>query len=355
MPAMTQGRYDVTRKPFIRPAFTLTIAIGALTFAASAAAEVQTMIVTSDPQYPWTDRTDARLAESESERDRRSEALITEQYLSIVAYRAARPGEAIPVFINGDLTSYGHGSERSVMARLLLLLGDNVHLGLGNHDYQNNIRQDNGSGCYNNGCARDSIGDLVKHVTNKAGKVSFDFSTKPSVFKTIYEGSLAYAVKAPGLDRVLSIQLNNHPDYQVTFETTEGVATGRYEIDSSLPWLNNLIETRLDQPAFGDWKDREYDFGIIHTHDPTKFDGDFARTVTNADIAAIFAGHLHRNLGRFGSVGSVPVFLSGSASQRTYLVVEHDTDAGVLRVYGVRNNQPELKELIDTVPVHRNR
>ena len=345
----------MTSKPFTRHALTLAITIGALAFAANAAAEVRTMIVTSDPQYPWTDRTDRGEPESDSERDRRSEALITEQYTSIAAYRAARPGEDIPVFINGDLTAYGHGSERSVMARLLPILGENVHLGLGNHDYQNNIRQEDGSGCYNNGCARDSIGDLVRHVTSKPGKVSFDFSTKPGVFKTTYEGSLAYAVNAPGLDRVLNIQLNNYPDYKVTFETTEGVAKGRYEIDSSLAWLNSLIETRLEKPAFGDWKDRDYDFGIIHMHDPTKFNGDFARLVINADIAAIFAGHLHRDMGRFGSVGSVPVFLSGSASQRTYLIVEHDTDAGMLHVFGVRDNRPELKQLIDIVPVHRNR
>lgn len=345
----------MTTKPSPRRAFTLTIALGALAFAAHADARIQTMIVTSDPQYPWTDRTDARRPESESERDSRSEALITEQYRSIAAYRANRPGEDIPVFVNGDLTAYGHSNERSVMARLLPLLGDNVHLGLGNHDYQNNIRQDDGSGCYNNGCARDSIGDLVRHVTNKAGKVSFDFSVTPGVFTTVYEGSLAYAVNARGLDRVLSIQLNNYPDYKVSFETTEGVTTGRYDIDSSLSWLNNLIEARLDKPVFGDWKDREYDFGIVHMHDPTAFSRDFARLVTNADVAAIFAGHLHQDMGPYGTLGNVPVFLSGSASQRTYLIVEHDTDAGVLRVYGVRENNPERKQLIDTVPVHRNR
>lgn len=343
------------RKTFTHPALTLAIALAGVGFAANALAGIQTMIVTSDPQYPWTDMTDRGAPESDSERDRRSEALITEQYRSIAAYRAARPGEDIPVFVNGDLTAYGHGNQRSVMARLLPILGDNVHLGLGNHDYDNNIREDNGSGCYNNGCARDSIGDLVRHVTAKAGKIAFDYSVKPGVFTTLYQGSLAYAVNARGLDRVLNFQLNNYPGYRVTFETTEGVTKGRYEIDSSLAWLDNLIRTRLDKPVFGDWKDRQYDFGIIHMHDPTKFDDDFARLVMNADIAAIFAGHLHRTMGRYGSLGNVPIFLSGSASQRTYLIVEHDTDAEVLRVYGVRENKPEQKQLIDTVPAHHNR
>jgi hypothetical protein len=344
----------VTSKRFARRTAVLAVAMGVFAFSESAVATVQTMIVTSDPQYPWTERTDGRLPESDEERDRRSEALITEQYNSIAAYRAARPGEDIPVFVNGDITAYGHGAEIKVMERLLPLLGDNVHLGLGNHDYENNIRRDDGSGCFANWCARESITRLAKHVNRKPGKVAFDFSTTPGAFKTVYTGSLAYAVDAPGLDRVLSIQLNNHPDYQVTFEATEGLSVGRYEIESSLPWLSNLLETKLEKPRFGDWKDRAYDLAIVHMHDPDSYDGDFARLVTNTDVTAIFAGHLHTRLGYYRNIGSVPVFLSGSASQRTYLIVEHDTDAGVLRVYGVRNNEPELKELIGTVPVHRN-
>ncbi|APG04491.1 hypothetical protein BJI69_11685 [Luteibacter rhizovicinus DSM 16549] len=294
------------RKTFTHPALTLALALAGVGFAANAVAGIQTMIVTSDPQYPWTDLTDRGSPESDNERDRRSEALITEQYRSIAAYRAARPGEDIPVFINGDLTAYGHGNQRSVMARLLPILGDNVHLGLGNHDYDNNIRKENGSGCYNNGCARDSIGDLVRHVTAKAGKIAFDYSVTPGVFTTLHRGSLAYAVNARGLDRVLNIQLNNYPDYRVTFETTEGIGKERYDIDSSLAWLGHLIQTRLDKPTFGDWNDRKYDFGIIHMHDPTMFDGDFARLVMNADIAAIFAGHLHGTMAAMAASATFP-------------------------------------------------
>lgn len=343
----------MTPIPSTRRAIALAVALGTLAFVGDAAAKVQTMIVTSDPQYPWTDLTDARQPESEEDAARRSEALITEQYNSIAAYKAARPGEDIPVFVNGDITAYGHGAEIKVMERLLPLLGDNVHLGLGNHDYQNNIRQENGSGCFANWCARESITRLAKHVNRKPGKVSFDFSTHPGVFTTNYVGSLAYAVEARGLDRVLSIQLNNFPEYEVNFEATEGLGAGSYQIQSSLPWLGNILKSKLEKPRFGDWKDRDYDLAIVHMHDPTRYNDDFARMVTSTDVAAIFAGHLHRTAGYYGRMGSVPVFLSGSASQRTYLIVEHDTDAGVLRVYVVRNNDPDAKQLIDTVPVHR--
>ncbi|MGF6710160.1 cytolysin (calcineurin-like family phosphatase) [Luteibacter sp. W1I16] len=331
----------------------LALAVASACLAPTAAAEVRTMIVTSDPQYPWTAKTDAGIPQSDAERNAESEALIEEQYRSIVAYRAARPGQEIPVFINGDITAYGHGDERRVMARLLRTLGGNVHIGLGNHDYENNIRRDNGSGCYNNGCARDSITDLSRHVTSKHGVVSFDFSVQPGAFSTHYQGSLAYAFNAPGLDRVLNLQLHNHPLYAVSFDTTEGILPARYEIESSVPWLGNILQEYMSVPPFGTRDDRAYDFAIVHVHDPDRFDGDFARTVADADVAAIFAGHLHRRLGYHRSVAGVPVFLSGSASQRTYLVVEHDTDEAVLRVYGVRDNDPEHKHLIDTVPIRR--
>ena len=88
-------------------------------------------------------------------------------------------------------------------------------------------------------------------------------------------------------------------------------------------------------------------------HDSDGFNADVARTLSGTDVAAVFAGHLHRYLGYYRNIGSVPVFLSGSASQRTYLVVEHDTDEAVLRVYGVRDNDPEHKALIRTVPTRR--
>ncbi|WP_448096640.1 metallophosphoesterase [Luteibacter yeojuensis] len=328
-----------------------TLALASACLAPAAAAEVRTMIVTSDPQYPWTAKTDAGIPQDDAERDAESEALIEEQYRSIVAYRAARPRQEIPVFINGDITAYGHGDERKVMARLLRILGDNVHIGLGNHDYENNIRRDNGSGCYNNGCARDSITDLSRHVMNKQGVVSFDFSVQPGAFSKRYQGSLAYAFNAPGLDRVLNLQLNNHPDYAVSFETTEGIVPAQYDIESSTPWLSHMLGEHMTVPPFGTPKDRAYDLAIIHMHKPDRFDGDFVRTLAENDVAAVFAGHLHRVLGAYGTIGKVPVFLSGSASQRTYLVVEHDTDEAVLRVYGVRDNDPERKLLIDTVPV----
>ncbi|WP_413625555.1 metallophosphoesterase family protein [Luteibacter sp. Lutesp34] len=336
-----------------RLAAALALTFATAAFAPASQADIRTMIVTSDPQYPWTPSSDADEPESEADRDERSRALIEEQYRSIAAYRAARPGQDIPVFINGDVTAYGHGWQRIVMAELLEILGDNVHIGLGNHDYANNIRRSEGSGCYNNGCARDSIQGLVQHVIRKREKVTFDFTTHPGLFGDDYEGSLAYAVRAPGMDRVLNVQLNNYPSYEVAFESYAGLRKSRYQITSSVPWLENLLKTNLTVPPYGKPSDRPFDFAILHMHDADA-DGanvEFASMVANNDVAAIFAGHLHAWAGRYGDIGGVPVFLSGSASQRTYLIVEHDTDASELRVYRVDDNDPDRKTLAGRVRI----
>ncbi len=339
--------------PFGRLSAALTLAIASCCITPAAMAEVRTMIVTSDPQYPWTPESDTHVPQGDADRDARSQALIEEQYRSIVAYRAARQGQDIPVFINGDITAYGHGDQREVMGRMLKILGDNVHIGLGNHDYENNIRRDNGEGCYNNGCARDSINDIVRHVTSKQGVVSFDYSRQGTTFGTRHVGSLAYAFRAPGLDRVFNVQLHNHPRYTVSFDTTEGILPARYDIESPVPWLENMLTANLTVPPFGTPADRAYDFAVVHMHDPDKINVEFVRSIMNSDVVAVFAGHFHQHLGHYRSIGPIPVFLSGSASQRTYLIVEHDTDEAVLRVYGVRNNDPERKELLQTVPTRR--
>ena len=333
----------MSRKPRQLPA--TCAAILALTFAGAACADVHTMIVTSDPQYPWTEKTDQRIAEDDDARNARSEALIREQYRSIVAYRAAHPDETIPVIINGDLTAYGHGWQRSKMDELLGILGENVHLGLGNHDYENNISRQGGEGCYNNGCARDSVEDLARHVRRNSARISFDWATQSGAITDSHSGSLAYAFAAKGFTSALQFQLNNHPNYAVSFSSNHNLRQQYYTIGPSTDWLDRSLRNLMPYP--------QHEFAIVHMHQP-EWDGAFARTIQNHNVVAIFAGHFHRALGRESySVGDIPVYLSGSASQRSYLIVEHDDERNELRIFAVRDNDPAKKELIDTLSTNR--
>lgn len=321
-------------------ALAAAIALGS----ATTQARVQTMIVTSDPQYPWTDVTDRGGNESDDDRNRRSEALIREQYESINRYRAAHADEDIPVVINGDLTAYGHGWQRDKMKELLQILGDNVYLGLGNHDYENNIRKPNGEGCYNNGCARDSIVDLSHNVNDRADEhriFAFDWASQTNTFNITHSGSLAYAFVPKGFDEgPLQLQLNNYPEYEVSF--TSGLVKDEYRIRPSVEWARTTLLTHI-------W--RKDQFAIVHMHQP-EWSGEFARIASDNQVLAVFAGHFHRELGKQPyRLGDIPVYLSGSASQRTYLIVEKDDELAEMRIYAVRENHPENKQLIDTLTI----
>lgn len=77
---------------------------------------IQSLVITSDPQYPWTDCQDnsscqncntlPRSSRKSICEKRRFEALIREQYNNINLYTDTVPNTS--VLINGDMTSFGH-------------------------------------------------------------------------------------------------------------------------------------------------------------------------------------------------------------------------------------------------------
>jgi predicted phosphohydrolase len=318
----------------------------ALLVAAFSSAHAETpaiMVVTSDPQYPWTDETD-RGGETDNAL---AEALVREQYESIVRFREAHPSQQIPVVVNGDLTSHGFYWEHQKMDELLRILGDNVYLGLGNHDYQNNLASNIPCKIYT--CAMESL-DLLSaharghHLRNRLlGMDQRTYAVGGAIGK---EGSWAYGFIADGWNRVVNIQLNNSPTYSADIYS----ARYEYHVTPSVPWLaRHLLE--WDQPATSD-------FVLLHTHKPSDWtnrpSSELIELVGKHRVKAVFAGHYHRHMGVsfYPSYwGFIPVFISGSASQRTYLIVEHWPESRRLKVYGVRNNDWQNKELLKDIDV----
>jgi hypothetical protein len=96
------------------------------------------MVFASDTQYPWTDKTDSREPESDSEFKERSKWLVESQLASIAEFRNQHGSQAqVPLMINGDITAFGHGWQRSYMkAALNKYFGGDYLYGLGNHDYE---------------------------------------------------------------------------------------------------------------------------------------------------------------------------------------------------------------------------
>lgn len=338
----------------MRHVFTIVraVAIGLCLVGAASAETPRIMVVTSDPQYPWTPATDA--GEHSDKADKAlSEALIREQYESIAAFRRSYPGQHIPVIVNGDLTSQAGLKEQEKIHDLLGLLGDEVYYGLGNHDYENNL--DNAVCKVVTHCAIDALDNLAQHVHRhrQRGHVTdFDYQALGGgLFRGLQkQGSWSYAFTPEGWEQVLNLQLNNAPNYAATIQWGFGSSSYHYNVTPSTPWLARKLP-RWSTPG-------GYDFLLVHVHKPddlrTGFRGPspFQTMLTTHRVAAVFAGHYHEDMGYYGgSFGGPPVFLSGSASQRTYLIVEHWPQSRKLRVYGVRDNDPAKRELIREIDV----
>lgn len=302
-------------------------------------------VFTSDPQYPWTERSDNGLEESTSQKLARSKALLEAQYTNVADYRRAHGGPAaVPVMINGDMTAFGHADQRKFIASLLAhTLNNQYDYGLGNHDYANNVDD-----CFLNNCAGGSVKDFIDRYRGKTG--SMDLTTRNSGGLT-YSGSLAYS-KSYGDVHV--VQLNNEPTYSVNFTAGSALTFNkiRYEISHSLDWLErNLKDARaqgkviiLNMHNPGDWKDG-YAKG-----------GRFREMIERYGVTAVFAGHFHLHLGGYKRpdfFGSVPVFVSGSASQQTYLTADFSEDRKQLTVSRVTNNNWRGRSVEAVIEVKR--
>ncbi|MVV48207.1 phosphoesterase [Pseudomonas sp. PB120] len=297
------------------------------------------IVFASDPQYPWSDKTDRRESESHTELEQRAKWLLDAQYDSIADFRRRNGGSAmVPVMINGDITAFGHADQRSYVQQMLETKLQGLYdYGLGNHDYQNNVDD-----CFLNNCAAGSIEDLKKRYWGKVGNM--DLAARASGSTTLYYGSLAYS---RDYGDVHLVQLHNEPTYSVAFSSGTIFNPKKFEITPALDWLERDLQQARAQGKII----------LLNMHKPNEFMGDWSQEkrfrdmIDKYEVTAIFAGHLHGSGGSTWYTSSVPGFISGSASQQTYLIASFSEDRKNLLVYGVENNQWQKRELIATLPV----
>jgi cytolysin (calcineurin-like family phosphatase) len=292
------------------------------------------LVFTSDPQYPWSESSDDGQPETDAKRDARSKWLIETQYADVADFRKNFGGASrVPVMINGDITAYGHDWQRSVVMPILdAKLERTYDYGLGNHDYENNVDD-----CFLNRCAAASVEAIKERYWGKVD--SMDFGVRVLGNTDVYYGSLAFAKTFGDL---LLVQLHNEPTYTATFSTgVPWISAKEFEINDSLDWLEGILRKAREQGRII----------ILSMHKPRDWAGDeqqlerFRSMVERYRVTAVFAGHYHEYSGRYWSAseqfGTVPVFLSGSASQQTYLIASFSEDRKTLTVNRVRaNNWP---------------
>ncbi|CRL47877.1 MULTISPECIES: metallophosphoesterase [Pseudomonas] len=294
-------------------------------------------VFTSDPQYPWTDKTDAGVEESDSEQQARSRTLIESQYSDIAHFRKSRPWMEVPVMINGDITAYGHGWQRSYIRSVQKkYFGSDFVYGLGNHDYEN-------LDCFSASCAAGSITDFEEHHRDKVG--SFDLKISGPFFNKLYSGSLAWS---RDVGDVHFVQLNNEPTYSDRISHPLNPTT--FEITDSLDWLEQDLKTARAKGQII----------LLNMHKPGYWKGDseqvtrFRKIIADNKVTAVFAGHLHEDAGGFQGgyyFGDVPLFLSGAASQQTYLIASFSQDRKSMTVDLVKGNHWPSRTFVATVAV----
>lgn len=246
----------------------------------------------------------------------------------ISSFRQSVDG-AVPVLINGDLTDFGHGSERRPTQELFRRLGPTQGAplffpGLGNHDYANNIDD-----CANNGCARDSVCDVL----------GWTYELNPRFWDHHYSdpehyGSFGYSMDV-GPDATF-VQLNDSPTYNVRFSTGIFHKT-KFDVASSLRWLEGVLHDAR--------KRNRYVFLSMHRRNEWPGGGSarFKQLIQDYGVQAVFAGHHHRQLGLASNTqeafGSVRVFQSGALLDMTYLIVEFRPELKRYTVYRVERGR----------------
>lgn len=291
--------------------------------------QLQKVIIASDPQAFRVVISQDPLDEAIDETKWKS--MLNENYMA--SLRIQRQGDAyVPLIINGDITEFGHSKERSAVQERFKMApsskpGPLILPGLGNHDYDQNVGD-----CANNGCARDAVCDhiaWVQTIQNKSRGVNFDYRfTSGGGTPSQHTGSLSYSVD---VGKLHIVQLNLEPTYTRQFEGGTLDSRIYFNIENAMNWLSADLRDAK----------RRGQVSIVNLHKRTNWQnpqvrtGAFEALLEETGVIAVFAGHYHTQIGRWTTIGKVPVFQTGALLNRSYLALYFDWHENILHVKNV--------------------
>ncbi|EYF07694.1 metallophosphoesterase [Chondromyces apiculatus] len=285
------------------------------------------MVFASDPQLSWTNCEDSssspRCAAEQARYPGWSQEdlgrLYNERLVSAINSVKDHLGDSLygGTVVNGDLTEFGNqGPDLDDYIRIYEHgLRSNVYLGLGNHDYANNVGD-----CSENGCATSMVWYLKEQVST-LNPARFDYVESGTYYsfpsnRRDHVGSLGYSWD---IGNVHYVQLNNHPGYTRSWNGWNFSAARRDYIDiySALGWL----QSDLAAAASAGKKI------VVNLHDwgAAGSTAAFTALLDQYPVSAVYAGHWHDTVGQVTRRATpdgkaIPVLLSGSANHGTFLV-----------------------------------
>lgn len=251
---------------------------------------------------------------------------------------------------NGDMTEYGFKYQVNHMRWLLNGILKIPHsIGMGNHDYINNLND-----CIDNQCMIRSLLWMINDTKHNPRVRDFDVTVKeyyrfPYSYVDI-SGSLGYILQ-DGQHKFMQLQ-DNYSGFQVNgfkdgFETTNfvwphgnvvsgknasDIAWKRYHINihDNVQW----VEKQLKQAQ------QDHQIVVVNKH-RSHSTHEFEQLMTHYNVKLKFAGHLHFNLGR-----SNGWYLSGAAARGNYLSLDIDDNNRKATITGYQFEQQMFKDTV---------
>ncbi len=189
--------------------------------------------------------------------------------------------------VNGDLTEFGRASTRRSLDKIYTSkIKFPLFMGLGNHDYANNV--DDCTSPENldfsrNACARSAVFDMAERISDYSKELnnfSYDYDHEA------WKGSLSYSWDFGDIHYV---QLQNYPTYSVNL--THYISPTVY-ITKSLDWLESDLKSAQTRGKavvlnFHDG----YDHFITNSSYAEK--EKFKSLIKKYNVMAVFVGHSH--------------------------------------------------------------
>ena len=244
--------------------------------------------------------------------------------------------------INGDITEFGRPKTRRSFDEIYTnQIAFPLLLGLGNHDYANNVNDCSIPSDLNfsmNACARSAVFDLVDRIGTYRPyfkNISFDYDTSKR------SGSLGYSWDKGNIHFV---QLNNYPTYAVLLDHFDSKAI---VVKKSLDWLEEDLKKahKMNKLTILNFHDSDDHFKKATAEEVKRLD----QMIKDYNVMAVFSGHSH-NAGTSagGVLKNVRHYNSGALFQGDFLKVAVRNNCIDVTHYNGSSGKPLLRNVLGT-------
>ncbi|PQQ26418.1 metallophosphoesterase [Photorhabdus hindustanensis] len=246
--------------------------------------------------------------------------------------------------VNGDLTEFGRASTRRSLDKIYTSkIKFPLFMGLGNHDYANNV--DDCTSPENldfsrNACARSAVFDMSERISDYSKELnnfSYDYDNEA------WKGSLSYSWDFGDIHYV---QLQNYPTYSVNLN--HYISPTVY-ITKSLDWLESDLKSAQTRGKavvlnFHDG----YDHFITNSSYVEK--EKFKSLIKKYNVMAVFVGHSHV-LKEYNApiFGNAIVYDSGALFKGDFFIINVNKKCMVISAYNGIDGTPRFVKKMTSV------